>query len=379
MLPATKSHRLSLADVLPSCFDAVSRRANRLELAPVAKAVVFVVDGMGAAALKACAGHARMLTSLLGPGSTIGAAFPTTTAASLATITTGHSPGVHGLVGYSVLDADHDRIVNQLSGWDDRLDPATWQRSPTVFELAADVGIQSFVVAQEGYRASGFTKAVLRGAEYRSGATISDRLDEARRILDDVERGIVYVYAAELDKAGHAHGWQSPQWTAELEALDSATRKFAATLRRDEGLLVTADHGVLDVPHNRHVLFDTESALIDGIRFVAGEPRALQLHFELDVTAEHRAKVLERWRASEGERSWIVSRDEAISSGWFGPVVHAAVVPRIGDIIVAARKSIAYYDSRATGHTGQSMIGQHGSWTQDETEVPLLRLGAWSV
>jgi predicted AlkP superfamily pyrophosphatase or phosphodiesterase len=379
MLPATKSHRFSLADVLPSCFDAVSGSANRLDLAPVAKAVVFVVDGMGASALKARAGHARTLASLLGPGSTVGAAFPTTTAASLATITTGHTPGVHGLVGYSVLDPSHDRVVNQLSGWDDRLDPATWQRSPTIFEQAADAGMQSFVVAPEEYRESGFTKAVLRGAEYRSGEHVSDRLVEARRILDDVDRCIVYVYAAELDKAGHAHGWQSPQWTSELEALDSATKQFAATLRRDEGLLVTADHGVIDVPHNRHVLFDTESDLVDGIRFVAGEPRALQLHFELDATTELRAKVLERWRRSEGERSWIVSRDEAISSGWFGPVVDLAVIPRIGDIIIAARKNIAYYDSRVTGRTGQSMIGQHGSWTQDETEVPLLRLGAWAV
>lgn len=378
MLPATKTHRFSLADVLPSCLGAVNGRPNQLSLAPVAKAVVFVVDGMGASALRARSGHARTLSPLLVPGSTIGASFPTTTAASLATITTGKASGLHGLVGYTVLDAGHDRVVNQLSGWDARLDPATWQRSRTVFERAAAEGLPSFVVAPEEYRSSGFTKAVLRGAEYRSASKVLDRLEEARRILDAVERCIIYVYAAELDKAGHAHGWQSPQWTTELEALDSATGLFCATLRRDEGLLITADHGVLDVPQSRHVLFDTDPALVDGIRFVAGEPRALQLHFEPDATVEHRARVLDRWRLSEGERSWVVSRDEAIGSGWFGPVVDPVVIPRIGDLVVAARKNIAYYDSRATGHTGRSMVGQHGSWSQDETEVPLLRQGAWA-
>ncbi len=378
MLPATKSHRFSLADVLPSCLDSLQGRPGSLGLAAVSKAVVLVVDGMGASALAARSGHARTLSSLLGSSSTIGAVFPSTTASSIATITTGEMPGVHGLVGYTVLDAAHQRVVNQLSGWDAGVDPASWQRSPTLFERAADLGIGSVVVATEGFRGSGFTRAVLRGADYRSGGTIFERLDRVRQALDESEHRLVYVYAAELDKAGHMHGWQSPQWTEELEALDSAIRVFAASLRKDEGFLITADHGVLDVPYDRHLFFDADPGLVDGIGFVAGEPRCLQLHFEADADEAHRTKVLDRWRSSESGRSWVVSREEAISSGWFGPVVDPAVAPRIGDIIVAARKGIAYYDSRATGHTGQSMVGQHGSWSQDELEVPLLRLGAWA-
>jgi len=348
-------------------------------LAPVSKAIVLLVDGLGASALAARSGHARTLAPLLGTSSTIGAAFPTTTASSLATLTTGETAGIHGLVGYTVLDAANDRVVNELSGWDDRLDPRSWQRARTLFERAADDGIESFVVASESYRGSGFTQAVLRGAEFHSGRGVSGRLEEARRILDQSEHCIVYVYTPELDKAGHAHGWQSPQWTHELEALDGAVKAFSSTLRPDEGLLVTADHGMLDVPQSRHILFDADPSLVDGIRFVAGEPRCLQLHFEPDASQEHRENVLARWRISEASRSWVASRDEAIASGWFGPTVDPEVVPRIGDMIVAARKTIAYYDSRAKGQTGRSMVGQHGSWSQDETEVPLLRLGAWAA
>ncbi|WP_349903020.1 alkaline phosphatase family protein [Parafrigoribacterium humi] len=379
MLPATKSHRFSLADVLPSCLDALHSRPGRMGLAPASKAIVLLVDGLGVSALAARSGHARTLAPLLGAGSTIRAAFPTTTASSIATLTTGESAGVHGLVGYTVLDAANDRVVNELSGWDERFDPQTWQRVRTLFEQAADEGIESFVVASESYRDSGFTRAVLRGAEFHSGKGVPGRLHEARRILDRSERCIVYVYVPELDKAGHAHGWQSPQWTHELEALDGAVKEFSGTLRPDEGLIITADHGMLDVPQSRHILFDADPGLVDGIRFVAGEPRCLQLHFEPDATREHRDTVLERWQASESSRSWVTSRDDAISSGWFGPAVDPQVVPRIGDLIVAARKAIAYYDSRATGQTGRSMVGQHGSWTQDETEVPLLKMGAWAA
>ncbi|MES2169628.1 MAG: nucleotide pyrophosphatase/phosphodiesterase family protein [Actinomycetota bacterium] len=371
MLPATKSHRFSLAVVVPSSLDAMAGRSNLLSLPPADKVVVLVVDGLGASSLAARAGHARTLAPLLTPASTIGSRFPTTTASALASLTTGVAPGIHGLVGYTVLDAAHDRVVNQLTGWDDRLDPATWQRARTLFETA---GVPSFAIGMERYRLTGFTEAVLRGAEFRSGATIADRLAEARSVLDGNDRALIYLYVPELDQAGHANGWQSPQWTAALEQLDGAVRDFEAGLGRREGMLVTADHGMLDVPASSQLFFDSDPSLIDGIRHVAGEPRALQLHFEPDASAEHRERVLERWRAAEGGRSWIVSREEAIESGWFGPVVDPEVAPRIGDLIVAARKQVAYYDSRAGV---PQMIGQHGSWTAEETSIPLLRFGAF--
>lgn len=378
MLPATKSHRLSLADVLPSCLSAIQGLPNTLGLPAVDAAIVLLVDGLGAAALSASAGHARTLAPMLAPRNVIAAKFPTTTASALATLTTGTASGVHGLVGYSVLDAANDRVVNQLSGWDDRIDPLTWQSQPTVFETATDAGIRSFAIGAERYRSSGFTQAILRGAEYRSGSSILERFTEARRILDGSPRALIYLYVPELDQIGHAKGASSPEWTAALETLDAAVRDFASTLGRREGLLLTADHGMLDVPESSHVLFDTVPGLLDGIRFVAGEPRALQLHFEIEATAELRATVLERWRESEGGRSWVVSREEAIESGWFGATVTDAAAARIGDIIIAARKGIAYYDGRDEKRSGRTMIGQHGSWSPEETTVPLLRFGAFA-
>jgi predicted AlkP superfamily pyrophosphatase or phosphodiesterase len=378
MLSAPKSVRFSLADVLPSSLAAIGGEANALGLPPVEKAVVLLADGLGAAALKASAGHARTLGQALRPGATASAGFPTTTAAALASLTTGDPPGTHGLVGYSVFDPAHDRVVNQLSGWDERLDPETWQRSRTIFERAADAAVPSFAVGVERYRHTGFTRAVLRGAEYRAAQSIEDRLAEARRILDTYDQALVYVYVPELDQAAHKHGWQSGAWTDRLEELDAAVRAFAATLGSREGLLLTADHGIVDVAPHNHVLFDADPAMLDGIRHVAGEPRCLQLHFEPDAAAALRDAVTARWREAESARSWVATRAEAITEGWFGPSVHPEVAPRIGDLLIAARKSIAYYDGRDATGSGRNMVGQHGSMSQDETVVPLLRFGAFS-
>ncbi|CAN5189135.1 alkaline phosphatase family protein [soil metagenome] len=380
MLPAIDSRRSSLADVLPSVLESLSGRTNRLGLPPAQKAIVLLVDGLGSRPLAARSGHARTLTeAIVGRASSILSRFPTTTASALASFSTGEAPGVHGLVGYSVLDAAHDRVVNQLSGWDDRLDPATWQRLPTLFERAGEQGIRSFAVGQEKHRGSGFTAAVLRGAEYLSGISIADRLGEAIAALERVDTGFAYVYVPELDQLGHAKGWQSSEWTAALEILDQSVAGVLPTLARGVGLLATADHGVLDVPASGHIMFDSDPGLIDGVRHSAGEPRVLHLYFEPDASAAHREVMRQRWFDSEGERAWVLTRSQAVQAGWFGPAVAEEVLPRIGDLVVAARKAVAYYDGRVATPSGLAMIGQHGSWSPDETEIPLLRFGAYSV
>jgi hypothetical protein len=371
MLPAPDSDGPSLADVLRSCLGSISGEANRLSLPAADSAIVLLVDGLGAEALRARAGHARTLIAAMGKRDVLSSGFPTTTATAIASLTTGLQAGQHGLVGYSVRDAGNDRMVNQLTGWDDRLDPLSWQPFPTLFETAADRGFTPFAIGQAKFADSGFTRAVLRGARYLDAKSIAARLELA------VEQArtpgsLVYVYVPELDQAGHAKGWQSPQWTSALEDTDAAVRAAIATLGSRIGMLVTADHGMIDIPDHAHILVDAVPALLEGVRFVAGEPRCLQLH--LDPSADVIA-LAAAWREVEGERAWIATRDEAIDAGWFGPV-RAEVLPRIGDILVAARKNVAYY---LTDSAGRSMVGQHGSWSPAEVRVPLLRFGAYAA
>jgi hypothetical protein len=140
--------------------------------------------------------------------------------------------------------------------------------------------------------------------------------------------------------------------------------------RQKDGLVITADHGMVDVPERSHRI--PASALLDGVRHVAGEPRCLQLHLEAGVDVD---ALAERWRASEGKRAWIATKTQAIDAGWFGEV-HPAVAPRIGDLLVAARGDHAYYVD--PGDRARSMVGQHGSITPAELAIPLLRFGAFA-
>jgi predicted AlkP superfamily pyrophosphatase or phosphodiesterase len=377
MLPAGFGASASLADVLTSCLSAIGGGHPTLSIPAVSRAVVVLVDGLGAHALRARAGHARFLSPRLTKASTIVSGSPTTTASALATLCTGQMPGKHGIVGYRAYDPGTDTTFNHLSGWTGAPDPTTWQRCETVFELAGREGVAAYAIGPERYRASSYTAAVLRGAAYRGAASMERRVELVREVFDRGGKSLVYLYVPELDVAAHAHGSESDTWLLALEELDSVMATLARALRVGEGAIITADHGVLDVPATSHVLYDAVPELMDGVRHVAGDPRLLQLHLQPDATESDEQALAAAWLAVEGHRSWVATRSEAIGAGWFGPDVDPEVAPRIGNVLVAARARIAYFDSAPQNAKARRMVGQHGSFTPEEQRVPLLRLGAF--
>jgi len=378
MLPVPAVTVPRLAGVLASSLASLQGVQNGFELPAASGAVIVLVDGLGASNLQARAGHARFLSTRMSRRDVIRTVLPSTTAAALASFTTGRMPGEHGLVGYKVLDASHDRLVNQLNGWDAGMMPETWQRSETLFESATADGVPTFAIGAARYADSGYTRAVLRGAEFRAAASVPDRFAMAQSVLEQHRGALVYLYVPELDQAAHAHGWESARWLGLLEQLDAEVAAFERRMPRGTGLLVTADHGVVDVPAHRHVFVDARPDLLDGIRHVGGEPRFLSLYAEPGLDEAARAQLVEDWRSAEGHRAWVLGRDEAIESGLYGPTVADEVRSRIGDVLIAARSGIAYYDRREPNRQAELMVGQHGSLTDEETRVPLIRAGAYA-
>lgn len=372
-LPADPPTARSLTSVLPQLTASLSGRSDWF--APASSAIVFVVDGLGALNLRARAGHARFLATAGARGDVARTVFPTTTASALTSLLTGVAPGEHGIVGYRVRVPGTDRIVNQLRGWDtDGLDPARWQRTEPLLQAEARGGRPCFVVTKAEYAGTGFTEAILRGGRFVGRDDLGDRVDTAAGLAAENPGALVYLYAPELDGVGHAHGWESDAWIAALENADAAARRLAGALAPGVGAVVTADHGMVDVPRERQVLLGDGDPLLDGVRLVGGEPRMLHLYAEPGAAG----RVHEAWGRSEGARSWVLTRDAAIEAGLFGPAVDPAVRERIGDVLVAARAGVVYYDDRVSDKAPQRMIGQHGSLTDQERIVPLVRLGAFA-
>lgn len=371
-LPAASPGARSLTGVVPQLVAALSGKSSWF--APARSAVVFAVDGLGAHNLSARAGHARFLAAHRSKKDVARTVFPSTTAAALTSLLTGVEPGQHGIVGYRARVPGTDAVVNQLKGWDENaIDPDTWQRAEPIIAREAARGRPCFVVTRPEFATSGFSRATTRGAHMHTAASVRDRAELAAELAARHPGALVYVYTPDLDGAGHKSGWQSDAWTTALEDVDGAVRELAAALPADAGAVVTADHGMVDVPRHRHILLSDGDDLLEGVRLIGGEPRMLHLYAEEGAAANVHAA----WAAAESGRSWVLTRDEAIAAGLFG-AVDAAVRGRIGDVLVAARGGVVYYDDRVVDKAGQKMIGQHGSLTPEETTVPLIRLGAFA-
>jgi len=371
MLPAIPPSTRSITGVAHDLFGALDGMEGAL--APVRSAVLTAIDGLGAIPLRSHAGHARRLAGAMAKKDVISSVFPSTTAAALTSLLTGVDPGQHGLVGYEVRDPRTGVVVNQLSGWEKTgTDPSEWQRTPTVFETATAMGRPAFAVGLSEYAGSGFSAATLRGAEFRSAHTPAERVALALSLAEEHDGALVYCYLPEADKAGHKHGMASAEWVEALEELDAA---FAASVPDGVGMLVTADHGMVDVPRTRHLIIDERSGLRDGVATIAGEPRMLHVYVEDPARIE---EIATDWAAGVQGAADVLTRDQAIEGGLFGAAPTLEARERIGDLVVPARGLWALYDGTAEDQRSQGMIGQHGSLSPEELRVPLIRLGAFA-
>jgi Type I phosphodiesterase / nucleotide pyrophosphatase len=368
----------SIRDVLPTAAamlgvpgaDGGPAQAGILaDLDHVDRVAVVLVDGMGWHLLPELAGDAPLLASVLagraGRLQELACTFPSTTPSSLVSLGTGAQPGQHGILGFTLNVPGTDRVLSHIA-WRDDPSHRQWQPLPSWFERLACAGVSARAVLPEWFIGSGLTDAAYRGALFRPA---HPNEDYARQVADELRAapGLVYGYTAALDTAAHLFGICSPQWHEAAAQIDALLTRLVETLPPNAALLVTADHGGLNVPPDARVDLDRDPQLAAGVRVVAGEPRVRYLHTEPGAATD----VLATWRELLDGRAEVYSRDEAVASGMFGPV-DPRFLPRIGDVVVVCTGDTAVLATGREPPETARLIGFHGGATQAEMAIPLI-------
>jgi hypothetical protein len=372
----------SLAEVVPSVLSAlgVETFENRLGIEPLGGVCLLVVDGLGWELLLAHPGDAPFLVGAAGnsrAGRAITAGFPSTTSASLASLGTGLPPGRHGLLGYTFRIPGYDRPLNalqwQLYGIGPHVDlteafpPEQAQPEPTVMQRSSAAGMEVDVIGPSAFRDTALTRAILRGGRYLGADSLEALVTTARHALASRERPTVYAYHPFLDTMGHMRGAGSDDWRGYLTQVDAAAAGIAEGLPHGAALVVTADHGMVNLAEHQRVDVADRPELLAGVEMLAGEARARHVHVRPGALDD----VLAVWREVLGDRMWIVPGEEAVAGGWFGPSVSEGARPRIGDVVAAAHGPVGVFQ-REVDPLQWSLVGHHGSMTVDEQLVPLL-------
>ena len=357
------------SSVLASVDPDAPETQNVLGLAPTSRACLLVVDGLGWELLRDHPAVAPFLSELARNSMPITAGFPATTVTSLGSICTGRPPGQHGLLGYQVLIPGENRLLNGLR-WDSRVDPRQWQPLPTIYDRAVAAGVAAVHVAQGAFRGTGLTVAAMRGAEFRPADSMGALAAQAAAALRENGRALVTVYHGDLDGTGHVFGTGSEAWYNQLAHVDKLAEQLAGSLPSGTCMYVTADHGMVDIGPDDKLDVDAAPELQAGLALLGGEPRARHLYARRGAAAD----LLAAWREALGDRVWVLSKEDAIKEGWFGPV-EAPMADRIGDVVVAPAGTLALVATKAEPRES-ALVGMHGSLTPAEQLIPALTFTA---
>ena len=371
MLPSAQIGAPSLADVLRSCLAGlgVVGVENRLALRAARSTIIVLVDGLGASNISGAKAHCRYLAPHLTKSTTISTVFPSTTGAALASFVTGELPGTHGMLGYRIRDPESGALVNQLTGLREIKALENWLGAEPLYIAAEADGIRTTVVSHPRFLSTPLTTVIHKGATLVAARTIAERCDAAISAAK-ANRGLIVLYISELDELAHSQGASSHAWATKLEEVDAEMKRLASLVARDTSVILTADHGVLDIAQHHHVEYGNDEDLMAHITAIGGEPRCLQLFLADRRDAQ---EVVDRWKAHCGDSAFVATQSEMVDQGWFGDLTkdHRE---RLGDVFVLARKEVVFFDSRDPTNKARKMVGHHGGISSTEMKIPLLRL-----
>jgi predicted AlkP superfamily pyrophosphatase or phosphodiesterase len=339
---------LGQLDEVPSWLPTVAASCDQV--------VLLVLDGLGWDQLEERRSLAPTLADM--EGGAICTVAPSTTAAALTSISTGLTPGEHGIVGYRMVI--NGAVLNVLK-WATPDGDARPAIPPLSIQGAAPfAGERPPVVTRAEFAHSGFTMAHLaqtRLTPYRMASTM---VTEVKRLLAAGEP-FVYAYYEGIDKVSHEYGL-ADHYDAELVATDRLITDLADSLPAGAALVVTSDHGQVDVGDR---VITPAAEVLRLVRMQSGEARFRWLHAR---PGQHEA-LFEAATEHHGDTAWVVTRQQVEEDRWFGPLAPEGAA-RLGDVALVAREPVAFDDPADTGP--YHLIGRHGSMTSAEMLVPLL-------
>ena len=370
MLPSAPKDVGRLSDVFTSALaSAGGLGENRLRLAKVKHSVVVLVDGLGYENLKGATAYARFLNQNL--DTALRCEFPSTTATSITGFSTGSRSNKHGLIGYSVFNRKSNEQMNLLTGWSSQDEAVKFKQVSTIAE--SEPAIPIFSIGPKAYENSGLTALTMAGANYVGAERIAERFEAAEQIIRRENSSLSYLYVPELDQIAHKFGVESNDWLYALEELDLIVNRFASKLGSDVGVLLTADHGVVDVPHDQHIYLDEFDWYTSATVATTGDPRCnfVYMHTSNEID-ELKTRLIDEF----GQAAYVVSPDELMRAGWLGEFSpkQSDLLP---DLFIIWRDQLVAYDRRFAKPSHLKMIGQHGAISDPEMRIPLIKLGKY--
>lgn len=327
---------------------------------------LVILDGMGVDALSLLPESAFLRRRQI---ATLTSVCPSTTTAATGSLYSALSPAEHGWLGWSCYFKEYARLVDLFLDRDsyshERLTSSPAKRLmpydsvfTRIHRAAGDRVLTRAVFPFEPSPLSGMGDTV-----------IARDLDEAALAIRsrDAREAFTLFYWADPDDTMHNFGARSDRAAKVLAQLNAWAEALAPKLT-DTTLIITADHGLIDV---------TEPVWLNEcreiMRCLVMPPSVESRAASLFVKRGREREFEDAFREKLGADFLLMTREEALSRRLFGPgKMHEKADDFTGDYLALATGTRAIYYKAEGAEPHGKMIGHHAGLTEQEMLVPLI-------
>lgn len=392
-LPATILHLLTgtgQSALNPALLNGLSQQYDTI--------ILFFVDGFGWRFYEKCDDFYPFLRRIATEGqvSQLTSQFPSTTAAHVTTIHTGLPVGQSGVYEWFFYEPQLDEIIAPLlfsfAGDSQRdslkqahVDPQRLFSWETLYQRLHQHGVASYVFQHGAYAHSTYSELLCEGVTrivpYKS---LSEALVNMQFLLErQTSPAYFFLYFSQIDSQCHDYGPNLPHVEAEIDTFFTTMerlfyQKLAGKLTNTL-VMLTADHGLVEVDPETTIYLNTDSAFKGIEQFIktnrqgqfivpVGSPRDMFLYIKEDRLMEAQAFLASRLL----DRAEVRLVADLIAEGYFGPPpMSAEFLGRVGNLVILpyAGESVWWYEE---DHFEMNFYGHHGGLTEQEMAIPLL-------
>lgn len=305
--------------------------------------------------------------------SSISSVFPPSTGSAMTTFYTAAPPIEHAVTGWFV-------YLREL-GIVSRFLPFTTMigDKPIEAHLASFVGAQPWLKKTQNRMVffgpsriinSPYSKFATEGCTRFGYKTLRELFGSVRDLTcQSQQKQFIFAYYPELDAIAHDKGIESKAVLKELNRVDKNLKKLAREVPNNVRIIVTADHGLVDIEQENTILLGKHPELKKMlITPVCGDTRSCYFYVRANKYDDFQSYI----RNNLGHACTLSKSSELVRQGWFGPGTPSEEFDgRVGDFVAMMKEGYALLND-IPGEEYPELVGQHGGISEEEMLVPLI-------
>ncbi len=311
--------------------------------------------------------------------------FPSTTPTVLTTLSLAVPPIEHGILGTVLYVREMGILVNTLNvtlhSKHEERDSLTrigfdlckiTGNITTIFEELSRSYIRSLVLIPKGLK-GGISRLIYRGAELQEYSTIGEAMIEALNFLDNIDKGLAYIYTPSPDDVAHRRGIESEHYIEALtDILKNIMRIVDKRRPRSITLIITTDHGHVETCEKDYIELNKFRNIISKL---CAPPYG-----------ESRASILLAYERLEEDEDINILLNMGFTLYTMRDIVDMGLLGRsenINDMVLGNYMLISLssrclrYQYNLAEHEKEPLKSMHGSVLPRELEIPLTVLNLY--